>query len=172
MLRVAGVERVHVRQQQQRVGLDQRGDQRGQPVVVAEPDLVGGDGVVLVDDRYRAEVEQPAQRPVRVAVVHPPGDVVDGQQHLPDGEPVAGERLRVRLHQQSLADARRGLLGGQVARPLAEPQRCQTGGDGAGGDEHDLAGLRAIARERVDQRRRTRAGPARRRLWSATTSRS
>ena len=38
------------------------GDQRGQPVVVAEPDLVGGDGVVLVDDGDDAEVEQPGQR--------------------------------------------------------------------------------------------------------------
>ena len=32
------------------LGADELGDQRGHPVVVAEADLVVGDGVVLVDD--------------------------------------------------------------------------------------------------------------------------
>ena len=49
--RVAGVESVHIGQQDQQVGVDQRGHQRGEAVVVAEADLLGGDGVVLVDDR-------------------------------------------------------------------------------------------------------------------------
>ena len=36
-------------------------DQGGEPVVVAEADLVGGDRVVLVDDRQHAELEQPGR---------------------------------------------------------------------------------------------------------------
>ena len=39
----------------QRVGFDQIGDQRAERVVVAEPDLVDRDGVVLVDDRDHAQ---------------------------------------------------------------------------------------------------------------------
>ena len=59
--RVRGVEAVDVAEQDQRVGVDQMGDQGRQPVVVAEADLVGGDGVVLVDDRDDAELQQPAE---------------------------------------------------------------------------------------------------------------
>ena len=53
--RVAVVQPVDVGEQHQQVGPHQVRDQRGQPVVVAEPDLVGGDGVVLVDHRDGAE---------------------------------------------------------------------------------------------------------------------
>ena len=42
----------------QQVGLDQVGDQGAQRVVVAEPDLVGGDRVVLVDDRDDVVLDQ------------------------------------------------------------------------------------------------------------------
>ena len=51
--RLAGVEAVDVGQQHQRVGTDQVRDECGEPVVVAEADLVRGDRVVLVDDRDR-----------------------------------------------------------------------------------------------------------------------
>ena len=67
--RVAGVQTVHIGEQDQQVGVDERGHQRGEAVVVAEPDLLGGHGVVLVDDRDGAQIEQAAQGPVRVAVV-------------------------------------------------------------------------------------------------------
>ncbi len=70
-------------------------DQRREPVVVAEADLARGHGVVLVDDRDDAELEQPGEGLVRVAVVAAPGDVVDGQQHLADDEAVAREPLGV-----------------------------------------------------------------------------
>ena len=57
----AVVQPVDVGQQHQRVGVHEVRDQRREPVVVAEPDLVGGDGVVLVDDRHDAELEQPVR---------------------------------------------------------------------------------------------------------------
>jgi len=71
--------------------MDEGGDERGEPVVVAEADLVGGDRVVLVDDRDRAEVEQPAQRPIRVAILRAARDVVDG---LYTDDPTVDARAR------------------------------------------------------------------------------
>ena len=65
--RVAVVEPVDVGEQHEQVGVHQVGDQRGEPVVVAEADLVGGDRVVLVDDRQRRRARA-AGRSVRWAL--------------------------------------------------------------------------------------------------------
>ena len=46
----------------------QVGDEGGQPVVVAETDLVVGDGVVLVHDRHHAELQQAQERVAGVQV--------------------------------------------------------------------------------------------------------
>ena len=53
----------------------QNGDLRGQGVVVAEGDLVGGRRVVLVHDRDRAEPEQRVEGVADVDVRLPVGDV-------------------------------------------------------------------------------------------------
>ena len=149
--RVAGVQRVHIGQQHEQVGVDEGGDERGEPVVVAEPDLVGRDRVVLVDDRHGPDVEELAQSPVGVAVVGPPGHVVDGEQHLADRAAVAREAGRVPADQQPLPDAGRGLLGGQVARTLGEAERGEPGGDRTGRDQHDLLVGGGSGGEHVDQ---------------------
>ncbi len=60
------VETVDIGQQDQRVGADQLGHQCREPVVVTEPDLVGGHGVVLADDRHGAQDAQPVQGALRV----------------------------------------------------------------------------------------------------------
>ena len=80
--RLAGVQPVDVGQQHERVSVHQVRDQRGEPIVVAEADLVRRHGVVLVDDRDHAEREQPLQRALGVAVVAPAMQVVGGEQHL------------------------------------------------------------------------------------------
>ncbi len=116
------VQAVDVGQQDERVGLHDVRHQRGEPVVVAEADLVGGDGVVLVDDRHDAEVEQPEERALRVAVVAAPDDVVGGHQHLPDGEAVLGERAAVLGDEDPLADRRGCLLRREVARTSLQAQ--------------------------------------------------
>jgi len=56
-------------------GLEQVGDHRGEPVVVAELDLVDADGVVLVDDRDSVPVEEGAQRVAHVEVARPAVEV-------------------------------------------------------------------------------------------------
>ena len=58
---VLGEQAGGVGQQHQQVGPDQMGDQGGQAVVVAETDLLVGHGVVLVDHRDHAQLEQPGR---------------------------------------------------------------------------------------------------------------
>ena len=86
-----------------------------------------------------------------VAVVRAADQVVRGEQHLPDGEAGPGEGRRVPLDQQHLPDAGRGLLGGEVARAGRQAERGEPGGDGAGGDQHQLGAGGPAGGERVDQ---------------------
>ena len=84
--RIGGVEPVDVGQQHQHVGLHHLGDARGQAVVVAEADLGGGDGVVLVDHRDAAERQQRVQRGAGVEVAAAVLGVVQRQQQLRRGQ--------------------------------------------------------------------------------------
>ena len=61
---IGGEQPRRVGEQHQQVGADEVGDEGGDAVVVAEADLVVGDGVVLVDDR--------APRPARAAAASVP----------------------------------------------------------------------------------------------------
>ena len=67
---------------------------------------------------HDAEVQQPVQRAERVGVLAAAHEVIGGQQHLADGDAVRAEGLGVAGHQQALAHAGGGLLGGEVARAL------------------------------------------------------
>ena len=105
--RVAVVQRVDVGEQDQRVGVDQVGDQRREPVVVAEADLVGGHGVVLVDDRARCRAPAAGCR-VRCALrwCDAAHHVVGGEQHLADPQAVPGEGGGVARDEHALPDRR------------------------------------------------------------------
>ena len=114
-------------------------DQRGEAVVVAEADLVVGDGVVLVDDRHHAEVEQAPQRLARVQVLRAHAEVVRREQHLAGDEPVRAEDRAEALHQARLADRGDRLQRADVGRARRSmPERGQAGGDRARAHEHDL----------------------------------
>ena len=78
-------------------------------VVVAELDLVGDHGVVLVDHRDHAQAEQRAQRRARVEVALPVGHVGVGEQHLGAVQAVAAEAALVALREAHLADRGGGL---------------------------------------------------------------
>ena len=82
-----------VGEQHEQVGGQQVGDERGQAVVVAEADLVVGDGVVLVDHRDDAEVEQAPSVAAGVEVLLADREVERGEQHLAAHQPV-GRRAR------------------------------------------------------------------------------
>ena len=60
---------------------------------------------------------------------------------LPGDDAVAAELLGVAVHEQALAHRRGGLLGREPARAPGEPERGETGGDGARGGRgvHRLA---------------------------------
>ena len=76
------VQRVDVGEQHEQVGVDELGDERGEPVVVAEADLVRGDRVVLVHDRQDPQPEQALHRALGVAAGRRVLEVARGQQHL------------------------------------------------------------------------------------------
>src|SRR5690625_1502743 len=114
------------------------GDECGQAVVVAEPDLRRRDGVVLVHDRDDAELEQLRERTVRVAVVAAPGHIIDGQQYLAHDVPMTGEPFGVMRHEQALAYSRGRLLCREVTRSLPQPDRRYPGRDRPGADQDHL----------------------------------
>ncbi len=136
--RVAVVDAVDVREEDQKVGVDEVGDEGGEPVVVAEADLVRGDRVVLVDDREGAHREELVEGAGGVAVVGAAAHVVGGEQDLADADAVAGEGGGVAGDEEALAHAGGGLLAGEVLGAAAESQGGEACGDGAGGDEDDL----------------------------------
>ena len=105
---------------------DHLGDARGQAVVVAEADLGGRDGVVLVDHRNAAEAEQRGQGGARVEVAAAVLGVVQRQQQLGGGEALRGQRLAPGLRQADLADGGGGLL-------LLQPQARLRAGRARGG---------------------------------------
>ena len=90
--RVGGEDPVDVGQQDQQAGVEQDRHLGGEEVVVAEADLVGGRGVVLVDHRHHAPLDQPAQGLARVQVVGAGGDVGGREQHLRRPRPPAASR--------------------------------------------------------------------------------
>ena len=65
-----------------RSAADEDRDLRGQEVVVAKGDLVGGGRVVLVDHGHHPPLEQPRERPAGIQVVAAGAHVEEGQQHL------------------------------------------------------------------------------------------
>ena len=164
LARVAVVEAVDVGQQDQRVRPGDVGDQRREPVVIAEPDLVGGHRVVLVDHRDHSQLKEPVQGALGVPVVAAPHQVIGGEQHLPGAQAVQRERRRVPGDQQPLPDARSRLLGGQVPWPPGQPERRHPGRDRARGHQEHLAAGRDARGDGRDERRDAlivdRAAPA------------
>ena len=146
-----------VGQQHQQLGPDQVGHQGGQPVVVAEPDLLVGHGVVLVDHRDHAQLEQAGEGLAGVEVLAPVDEVERGQQDLAGGQAVPLERVAPHLHQPVLADGGHRLEGGQVRGPgLVRGQGAPSGGDGPRGHHHHPApggpGLGHLGGQLVDGR--------------------
>ena len=114
------VQRVDVGEQHEQVGADELGDEGGEPVVVAEADLVGRDRVVLVDDRQDAQREQAVHGALGVRARGRVLEVARGEQHLAGDDAVAVERVLVAEDEQVLADGCRGLLGREVGGPRVE----------------------------------------------------
>jgi hypothetical protein len=136
-----------VREQHQHVGRNAVRNQRGDAVVVAEPDFVVRDGVVLVDDGQHAEFEQTRQRLSSVKVLLTVSEVVGHQKNLARHDTVRCEDGVVTLHQATLADRGKRLQGSHVGRPLRKTKGSDTGGNGTTGDEKNLVAVIAQPRD-------------------------
>ena len=132
LMRIGGVEAVDVRKRHAQIGRNQAAHERRQRVVVAKLDLVDGDGIVLVDDRHHAQLNQAQQGVARVQVGRAAGRIVAREQHE-RGEQVARmELLVVGRRDDALAGRGAGLQARQVADRLAvETQHGIATGDSA-----------------------------------------
>ncbi len=74
-----------VREQHKELGGHQLGHECSNTVIVAEADLVIGNGVVLVDHRYHAQLEQSLQRGAGLQVLGAVAEVQGCEQHLTRG---------------------------------------------------------------------------------------
>ena len=114
------------------------GHQRGDPVVVAEPDLVIGNSVVLVHHGHDAQFEESGEGAPGMQVLGPHEEVERRQQHLSGNQVVPAQLLAVGTDEAALPDRRDGLECHGVAGPAltTEPQFGQSRGDGSRG-HHD-----------------------------------
>ena len=105
--RIAGIETVGRREQDQQVGVDELRDQGRQGVVVAKPQLLRRHHVVLVRDRQHALVQQAGEGVARVEKPVARGQVGAGHQGQRHGDVVRRE------HGAVAGDERRLSHGGQ-----------------------------------------------------------
>ena len=66
------------------------------------------------------------------------GQIVRRNQQLGNGMMVLAEQLVVNVHQLALAHCRRGLLGGDILRPVSQSQLAHAHANGAGGNQNQL----------------------------------
>ena len=139
---IGGVEAIDIGQQHQRLGAHQLGHPSREPVVVADPDLLGDHRVVLIDHWDHAQAQQGLQgRPgVQPAVAHL--GVVSRQQHLGADQAVGLQRLFPGPHQRRLAGGGGGLFLGQRQLAPSKPQAATTQGHGAGRHHQHLLAAR------------------------------
>ncbi len=118
---------------------EQVGDHRGEPVVVAELDLVDADRVVLVDDRHGVALEQGVQRIPHVEVAGPAVEVFVRQQELGRVAAMPAQAFVVGTDQVGLADRGGGLELWQVVGPAFPAELAHPRADRAGADQRHLA---------------------------------
>ncbi len=135
---IGRVQTIHVGEQHEAVGARHLGDARREPVVVTIADLGCGHGVVLVDDRDRAEPQQRIERAARIQVATPHFGVAEGEQHLRDRAFVLLEHFLPRVRKTNLPDGRCGLAFLEFELAGREPELAPAQCDGAGGDDHDF----------------------------------
>ncbi len=145
---VAVEQALDVREEDEEIGLAERGHHRRELVVVAELDLLDRDGVVLVDDRDGARLEQRGQGVPRVVRARAVREVGVREEHLRDEQADLAEGLLVALHQHALARGGGGLEPGHVLRARLQPELRHAEGDGAARhDDEAPAGAAAARRD-------------------------
>ena len=95
---------VDVGEEEQPLRLAQRRDLRGECVVIAEPELLHRDAVVLVHDGYDSHVEERVERVSRPNVLLAVGEIFKGEEYLRALDADGVEDVLVVSHQVHLAD--------------------------------------------------------------------
>ena len=126
-------------------------DERCEPVVVAIANLVVGDGVVFVDDRHDAEIEQPPERLPCVQILRALREVVRREQHLAGDQVVTRQNRAHALHEPRLANRGDRLEHPEVRGTDGEPEGGEAGRNGTRAHQDDLvafaSGLGNVATE-------------------------
>ena len=139
LVRIGGVEAVDVRERHAQIGRNQAAHEGRERVVVAKFDLIDGNGIVLVDDRYHAQLHQAQQGVTRVQVGRATGRIVAREQHERGKQVTRMELLVVDRRDDALAGRSACLQARQIADRLAvEAQYGIATGNGAGA-HHDQA---------------------------------
>ena len=152
--RIGGEHAGRVGEQDEQVGVHEMGNEGRETIVVAEPDLVVREGVVLVDDGHGAELEQSRERLAGVEVLPALDEVVRNEQHLGGHQAVRREDVVVGAHQAALPGRGKRLQRRGVGRALLQPERGDTRGHRAGAHDDDVvavdAQLRHLTTELLD----------------------
>ena len=141
--RILVIEPVDIAEDHRSVRFHQARDQGAQRVVVAEADLLDGNGVVLVDDGNHVQLQQAQQRiagmQVRGAVLR----IVACQQDAGRQQALARKRLGIAPRQLDGAHGCRSLQGRRIRRTLLHAQGLQPARDGAARHYDGFHALRA-----------------------------
>ena len=103
------IEAIDVRQQNQQIRINHRGNSRRQAIVVAVTNLVGRHRVIFVDDRNRFPFQQRYNGGPSIQIPAPSLRIADGDQNLPRIHTSLAEDLVKRPAQRDLANRRCGL---------------------------------------------------------------
>ena len=101
-------------------------------------DLLGGDGVVLVEDGQGVELQQALDGALDVGGALGVVNVVPRQQDLGHHMAILGKKFVVGIHQLALAHRGGSLLGGHILWPAGEGELSHPHANGAGGDQDEL----------------------------------
>jgi hypothetical protein len=126
------------------IGGEEAGDERGESVIIPELEFGNGDGVVFVDDGDHTVVEQGQQGISGIEMAFMVLQVVVDEEDLGDVELVAGEEGFVGGHEPGLTHGGAGLELSEVFGAAVIAESAHAGADGAGGDEDDFAACPAL----------------------------
>jgi hypothetical protein len=129
----------------------QRGDERGQTVVVTESNLRGRHSVVFIHNRQDAQLKKAVHRLLSIAARNLVFEVTSREQYLPRSDSVAGKRFLVSINKDVLADGRSRLLRGEVGGSVAQPKTRESRCDGSRRNEHYLGATRVSRCQGIHQ---------------------
>ena len=142
LVRIAVIQTVNVREQDQQIRTDGGGYDGREAVVltdgVVHADLIRRHSVIFVDDRQCSQLQQARERIAHIAAALLAADVLAGQQQLRHDMIILREELIIKIHQLALADGGGRLLAGHIRRAPGQVELADAHTDGARRDENDL----------------------------------